>query len=232
MKQPHVPFLSGRGARRFPAGIALFAAALAGLISAGSVSAQADWPGRYRLDEGHEAAGELLLTADGHFRYALAVGALDEQAKGRWERAEARACLFTEPKPKPAEFAKAPPVAVDGAVPTLLVTWPNGRGIAGVDFVLGFDRGDPVDGYTQEYGWTLPENDTRMPRWAEFREPIHSTASPRYTLTDADHGKLHVTLVPNDLGVVDFAGACLEQQPGYVILHRREGPMRFVRARE
>lgn len=208
-------------------------AAFAALISAGSVSAQAEWQGYYRLDEGHEAAGELLLTADGRFRYALAVGALDERAQGRWEQAETRACLFTEPRPKLPEFSKAPLVPGEGGeVPTLLVTWPNGRGIAGVDFRLGFDRGEPAEGYTQEYGWTLPEDEPRRPQWVEFREPIHGLASPRYPLAEADGGKLHVTLVPNDLGVVDFAGACLEEKAGRVILHRREGPMRFVRVRE
>lgn len=38
-------------------------------------------------------------------------------------------------------------------------------------------------------------------------------------------------LVPNDLGVVDFQGACLEQAGQGYVLHRREGAMRLVRTR-
>jgi hypothetical protein len=32
-----------------------------------------------------ELAAELDLTADGHFQYGLAYGALDEEAQGRWK---------------------------------------------------------------------------------------------------------------------------------------------------
>ncbi len=41
---------------------------------------------------------------------------------------------------------KGPLIEVEGAVPTLLVTWPNGKGIPGVDFTIGFDSGDPRRG--------------------------------------------------------------------------------------
>lgn len=214
-----------------------FALALAALFPAGAASAQADMPGRYRLAEGPDVAGELLLTADGRFRYALAAGALDERAEGSWRQVEGRACLFTEPTPKPPEFAKAPLVAMTDpddvrTVPTLLVTWPDGTGVAGIDFRIGFDRGEPIESYVQEYGWTLPEDERRRPLWAEFSESMFGIAPRRFDLAENDGGKLHVTLIPNDIGVVDFAGACLEPVGERVILHRREGTMRFVRAKD
>ncbi|MCF8707487.1 hypothetical protein [Rhizorhapis sp. SPR117] len=206
----------------------LLLVAAAALLLSDAASAAPGLIGRYRLAEGPDVAGELVLTPDGRFRYALAAGALDERAQGRWQMVEGKTCLFTEPKPVASVFSKAPPIAADGAAPTLLVTWPDGRGIAGVDFRLGFDTGEPLEGYTQEYGWSMPESDSRLPRWAELSVPMCQLTSGRIALDDHDHGVLHVILTPNDLGVVNFEAACLEVKADMVILHRKEGGMRFL----
>ena len=109
------------------------------------------------------------------------------------------------------------------------MTLPNGRGIAGVDFVIGFDSGEPVSDYTQYDGWTLPAEETRVPRWIQLNESIYDIASPRFTLDARDHGKLRAVLTPNDIGTVDFEQACLEPTADGVVLHRKEGDMPFER---
>lgn len=203
---------------------------LAAALVAAPVAAQdSPFVGEYSLAEGPDVGGGLLIRNDGRFQYILAAGALDERAEGRWEVRGDTICLTTDPKPVPPAMKKSPPIKVDGAVPTLLVTWPNGRGIAGVDFVIGFDRGDPVEDYTQDYGWTMPEGDRRIPRWVEVREPIYGITAPRFELTEADGGKLRVIIEPNDIGVVDFEGACAEKTERGLTLRRAEGQMRFVR---
>ena len=204
----------------------LFAVALIALPAAAQDS---PFVGEYGLAEGPDVGGGLLIRNDGRFQYVLAAGALDERAEGRWEAKGDNICLTTEPKPVPPAFEKAVPIAVEGAVPTLLVTWPNGAGIPGIDFIIGFDSGDSAEGYTQYDGWTMPEDDRRIPRWIELREPIYGIAAPRYELTEADNGKLRVIIVPNDIGVVDFDGACVEKTERGLTLHRAEGQMRFVR---
>ena len=208
----------------------LLAAALLAAPAVPTAAAQeSPWVGEYGLAEGPDVGGGLLIRNDGRFQYMLAAGALDEQAEGRWEARGDMICLTTDPKPVPPAMEKGPPVAVEGAVPTLLVTWPGGKGIAGIDFTIGFDSGDPIEDYTQYDGWTMPEGDTRMPRWVELREPIYDIAAPRYELTEADGGKLRVIIVPNDMGVVNFEGACAEKTERGLTLHRAEGDMRFVR---
>ena len=204
----------------------------AALIAFPAVAQDSSFVGEYGLAEGPDVGGGLLIRSDGRFHYMLAAGALDERAEGRWEARGDMICLTTDPKPVPPAMEKGPPVAVEGAVPTLLVTWPGGKGIAGVDFTIGFDSGDPIEDYTQYDGWTMPEGDTRMPRWIELREPIYDIAAPRYELTEADDGKLRVIIVPNDIGVVDFDGACAEKTARGLTLHRAEGDMRFVRLGE
>ncbi len=201
----------------------------AALIAVPAAAQDTPLVGEYRLAEGPDVGGGLLIRNDGRFQYALAAGALDERAEGRWEARGDTVCLTTEPKPVPPAFEKGALIAVDAAIPTLLVTWPNGEGIAGVDFRIGFDSGDPTEGYTQYYGWTMPDDDKRVPRWVEISEPIYGIAAPRFDLAATDGGKLRVTLIPNDIGVVDMQGACLEKREGRFILHRKEGDLRFAR---
>jgi len=201
----------------------------AALIAAPAIAQDADLVGDYRLAEGPDVAGALLIADDGRFLYWLAAGALDERAGGNWEAKGGMICLTTAPKPVPPAIAKGPPIPVDGAIPTLLVTWPNGKGVPGVDFTIGFDHGDPVADYTQYDGWTMPADDPRIPRWVELSEPVYRITAPRFDLAASDGGKLRAIIVPNDLGIADFDPACAEPTKDGVILHRREGDMRFVR---
>ena len=42
---------------------------------------------------------------------------------------------------------------------------------------------------------------------------------------------MHVVLTPNDLGLVDFQGECLEARDKALFLRRGGGEMRFIRQR-
>lgn len=185
--------------------------------------------GHYRLAGVHDAAGELLLRDDGQFEYELAYGALDEHAKGRWVRHGTVIALTTLPKPVPPVFQLAPRSTPAPDAPTVRVTWPDGRGVAGVDFRIGFDAGDPIVGYTQEDGWRLPPDEHRAARWIELAEPIYGIVSPRYPIDRAGSGTLNFVIVPNDIGAVDFSGMVVDTLPGELIIHRGRGEMRFVR---
>ncbi len=201
----------------------------AALIAAPAAAQESPLIGEYSLAEGPDVGGGLLIGNDGRFEYVLAAGALDERAKGHWEARGDMVCLTTDPKPVPPALEKGELIEVDVTIPTLLVTWPNGNGIPGVDFTIGFDSGDPVDGYTQVDGWTMPEDDNRIPRWIELHEPTYGITAPRFELAEADGGKLRTIIVPNDIGVVDFDEACAEKTSRGITLHRTEGDMRFVR---
>ncbi|MBB5685384.1 hypothetical protein [Sphingobium boeckii] len=190
------------------------------------VIAQSEPAGRYRLSDGPDVASELILTPDGHFRYFLAAGALDEQAEGEWTSDGSIIRLTTVPTPVPPAFAQG--AAIDAEDPYfILVTWPNGRGIAGIDLRIGFDSGDPIEAYTQSYGWNLPDEETRNPRWIELSEPMHGLASPRFPVDDAK--RFRFILTPNDLGIVDFRNAIGRLDGDTLQLERAGGTMKFVR---
>lgn len=206
-------------------------AALSALLATQPASAApSSLIGQYRLAGGPDVVGELEIAADHHFRYGLAAGALDEQAAGRWVEEGASVCLYSEPRPVPPAFTLGPRSAPARGAPTLLVKWPNGRGVALVDFVIGFDKGEVLSGYTQDYGWTMPRADRRAPRWIELAVPMHGLKSPRLSLDGTSRGTINVLLTPNDLGMVDFQHACLEAVDGGFVLHRVSGDMRFVRS--
>ena len=203
---------------------------VSGLLAASTPAPAADsLVGRYRLEGDHDAAGELRLRADGRFEYALAYGALDEHAEGQWVRHGAVVALATKPRPVPPAFRLAAPSSPAPGAPTLRVTWPDGRGVAGVDFRIGFDSGDPIEDYTQEDGWRLSPDEHRTIRWIELSEPIYGVVSPRFQIDHPAFGTINVVLVPNDMGVVDFSGMAINVLPGELVIHRRSGTMRFVR---
>jgi len=207
----------------------LLLAALGALtLSGGAVHAR-DLVGEYQLRAGPDAVGGLIVQPDGRFKYGLMAGSLDEGAEGRWERQDDAVCLFTEPVPIAPAFIKVAPREIDGAIPTVLVTWPNGRGIAGIDFTIRFDEGDPIEDYTQSDGWTMPPEDGRVPRTIAVHEPVHRITALPFLLDTEDEGKLHVQLVPNDFGVPHFDGACLKARGDIFVLQRSEGEMPFVR---
>lgn len=188
-----------------------------------------DLTGTYRIDAGPDVAGRLVLNRDRTFAYALAAGALDEKASGRWAFIDGKTCLTTTPKPVPPAWRAEP--ADNG--PTVRVIWPTGRGIPGIGVRVGFSDGADADGagldggYTLEDGWALPQGETRVPRWVELTEPVYGLASPRFPFASAR--RLRVTLVPNDLGTVDFDKACITLTGTALVLRRSEGEMKFYR---
>jgi hypothetical protein len=207
---------------------ALLLLALGGGASAGERSPV----GVYRLVGEHDAASGLALQSDGHFRYFLIYGALDEEAEGRWSVAGGRVTLTTEPKPVPPAFSRAESAKSGSAALAVRVRWPDGRGIALVDLRIGFDEGPPVEGYTQEDGWSLPAEEPRIPRWIELKVPMHPFTSPRYPIDLAAGNALAFTLIPNDLGKFDFEGIKVEVEPGALVVLRGGGRLRYEAVRE
>lgn len=200
------------------------------LVAAAVTQAEPAFVGDYRLAAGPDVVGALTLMPDGRFRYALSAGALDEHAQGRWLVTDGQVRLYTEPRPNPPLFSAGPQAVTKDAPFKLLVTWPNGKGIAGVDFTIGFDSGAPVTGYTQEYGWTLPGDEDRIPLWVELAEPIHGIASPRFAIDVSAGNAVSFVLTPNDLGIADFNGTVLQPNGDRLIMQQRLGALAFVRS--
>lgn len=195
--------------------IALAAALVSQVALAGDSPA-----GHYRIADGPDVASELILRPDGKFEYFLSAGSLDEQAQGKWQVAGNALRLLTMPKPVPPVFSAGAITSTPGGTLVLHVTDRAGHGIAAVDFTLGFDTGQPVTDYTQDYGWTLDVREKRTPRWIEFSLPIYNLQSLRFQIDLTKGNELAYILTPNDLGTIDFTDVQIDIQPNRLIMHR------------
>ena len=184
--------------------------------------------GTYRLTGEHEVASGLRLGEDGRFQYFLSVGALDEQSEGRWTLDGKVLHLTTEPKPVPPAFSVSASALSPQSPFTLKVSWPDGRGIAGVDFRLGFDSGEPITDYTQEDGWTMPQGESRIPSWIELAVPMHDLEPQRFPIDGAKANQLVFTLTPNDLGKIDLGPMRAEFDGANILIYRSGHALTYV----
>lgn len=198
-------------------------------VAGGAAAKERSPAGDYRLVGEQDVASGIRLSPDGRFQYFLSAGALDERAEGRWSAAGGVVALVTEPKPVPPLFRQAEPKTTDSAALTVGVNSPEGRGIAGVDLRIGFDDGTAIDSYTQEDGWSLPAEERRTPRWIELAVPMHGLASPRFPIDLTAGNALSFTLIPNDLGVLDFEGMTVRAEKKALVVERGGGRLRYER---
>jgi hypothetical protein len=188
--------------------------------------------GHYRLRGVQDAASELVLRADGRFDYALAYGALDEEATGRWRRAGNHVLLTTLPKPVPPAFTPGKAAHNADAPFALHVTSPDGHGIPGIDFRIEFDSGEPLEDYiNNDEGWSLSAAETRRPVAVTLSVPIYALASPRFPIDLAKANDLTFILTPNDMGRIDFEQFPLDIAPGKLVMHRGGAALDYLRER-
>ena len=198
------------------------------LSPAWAQASTADFAGGYRLLGGPHLVAGLDARADRTHPHLLMAGALDEASEGRWILTDGQLSLVTEPRPVPPEFQQAESSA-EGTGFRLEVNWPNGGGIAGIDFRIGLADGQVLEGYTQYDGWQAVEELAADLQWIELEEPVNTIRSGRIALPP--HTRvLRFVLLPNDLGRVDLTGATIEVEGKGLTLHRREGAMPYVRA--
>ncbi|MDV3456291.1 hypothetical protein RZN05_04795 [Sphingomonas sp. HF-S4] len=178
-----------------------------------------------------ELVAGIRLNADGSFLYGLTVGSLDERGQGKWEANGKRITLTSLPRPVAPTITPGRLEAAPGKPFAIRVVAPNGRDVPGVDFLLEFDSGEPLESYLPGGPWSLPEEERRVPRFVTFRMPSYRLHSARLPL-DARPGTVALfTLTPNDFGVVDLSDAHAEIDGDTLTLHRAEGVMAFKRTK-
>jgi hypothetical protein len=188
--------------------------------------------GRYRLTGEQDAASELIIRKDGHFAYGLIVGALDEQAEGRWRREGDSIFLTTEPKPVPPVFEAGAAARTNEAPLRLRVVWDGSdRGVAGVDLRVGFADGETVDDYTQEDGWSLPPEERRTPAWVELSLGMFGLGPTRFPIDPAKANSLTFNLVRNDIGTFDFEDMRVDIGKGRLVMHRGGASLVYLKVK-
>ena len=184
--------------------------------------------GNYRMRGPPDEVGGIELLPDGRFRFGYAGGAVNAQAEGRWTSDGRTVILNTDPRPTPPTFTAGPVSRGDGL--TILVKGPDGEGLPLIDVRVGLADGRVITGYTQDYGWR-PDVDTRAaaPQWVELSFDMYGVPAQRFPLDPAAGNVFAFTLVPNDMGVMDFRDQAVEVTPEGLVMRRGGGSVTFVR---
>lgn len=197
--------------------------------AAASTTSPSPLAGEYVHSQMELVAG-IRLNPDGTFLYGLTVGSLDERARGRWKASGNRIELTSDPRPIAPVITPAKVEAAPGRPFALRVVAPDGHDVPGVDLLLEFDTGAPLQSYAAGEPWKLPVEERRTPRFVTFSMPSYRLRSARLPL-DATAGTIAIfTLTPNDFGVADLTGVQAEVEGDTLTLLRPEGTMQFRRA--
>ncbi len=192
---------------------------------------EADIPGEYRDRSSFEMFHGLRLHEDGTYEWAISVGAMDRRSSGTWAVEDYGIVLTTTPTPVAPEFRQEEPDTAEDA-PFLQISWPNGNGIAGINFVLMCEDGKQISHYTQEDGWDLVPGECDVPVSLSLTESIHEIGPAYFNLEEQPDrlpDRLRFTLVPGDFGVEDMTGTVILQTEDGILLGLRGDFVEMVR---
>ncbi len=176
------------------------------------------------------AAG-LELTADGHFHYGLAYGALDEEAAGTWQ-AKGDTVLLTSEPVKPPHFTLLAQSPSAGGVMRITLEVPAGVNVQYFDAKVELADGRYIGGQLSDTGLLLKIGPNDRPVRAIIALSMYELASQPIDI-DATKGlDLHFRFEPNDIGKVAFDGTPLAIDNGDLLLSRYGRTLRFHKAQK
>ena len=203
------------------------AVAAAFLVLAAAAPPEPSPAGMYEIRQ-MEVGGGLDLQKNGHFRYALSYGAVDEEAEGDWTFDGKTVRLTSKPMPKAPAFEL---VRDDPA--------PKGELYLKLEDP-GFEWGHPLEAIAKgdsNMGFEISADDSGrvdlsgrpMVSAVAPEMPVYGPTGDIFPLS-ADRGhKLLFRFHRNDLGKARFDHEPLERRDGDLFLQRWDTGIRFVR---
>ena len=200
----------------------------AALLAPGGAALSDSLAGTYQI-ETMEVGGGLELAKDGHFRFGLAFGAVDEEAAGDWSVEGKTVRLTSKPMPKSPTFE----LVADDPAPKgelwLTVDWQSLRWTGGVDAIAtdpsgakGLVRAE-TDGRVDSGGHALAAIDPMV--------PVFGIPAGHFALSQDRGHRLRLKFHANDLGHPAFQSEPLEIRGKDLIMNRYDTEIRFVRVR-
>jgi hypothetical protein len=198
------------------------------LIAAAPAPAKPSVAGFYQ-SETMEVGGGLELRKDGHFRYELAYGALDEAAEGDWTFDGKTVRLTSRPMPKlPAFELLSDEPAPKGEL--WLTVDKEGFNWEGRIDAIATDQSGRQGMVTTDDQGRVDSNDRKLTA-IDPLVPVYSIPAGHFPLS-ADRGhRLRLRFHANDLGHAAFHGQPLELRGRDLMLTRYAIEIRFVRIR-
>lgn len=176
---------------------------------------------------GFEMAAGLELAADGRFRYALSVGAYDEEASGRWRIEDGRLLLSSDPVTPPAIALVSQAAGTRGR---LDIAFEGPRGIDPQYFELRL-TGDEAREVPLEGAETRIDLPVGRPVRLSLALVIYDIESAVAEVDPARGARLRFRFTPNDFGKIAFDDAELTRDGDGLTLDRKGGTLRFRRVK-
>jgi len=175
-----------------------------------------------------EMAAGLELLANGRFRYALAYGALDEQAAGKWTSGGDRVLLTSDPVTPPRFVLVSQSRGAPGMLRVDLDV-PKGVSRQYFNALITKANGQTERRQLAEDGLLLPFAAAEAPITLRLSVQMFDIASGPVRL-DANTGySVRFRFEPNDIGKVSFQATPLKLVNGELLLNRHGRTIRFRR---
>ena len=173
------------------------------------------------LYDGHqlEVGAELLLKPNGHFKYELAYGALDEAAEGTWEIKSNVVLLTTVPAVKPPEFVVVSDTPDPSGGLYIKLVKPVMQGARQRIYLIYAPTEQPDMVEVADDG-RVPFPGNRRPTAIVPEIPIYPTVSKAIPLTGTGGHRLTLRFDPNDIGKADFHALPLPVEDGALVMTR------------
>jgi hypothetical protein len=169
-----------------------------------------------------EVGARLLLKPDGHFRYELAYGALDEAAQGTWDFKDGAVFLTTVPAVIPPRFV----VESDRPDPRggLWVKLSNGQVLEGASqrLYLLYGKDEPPDMVEIGADGHVPLPGKRWPTAIVPEIPVYPFPSQPIPIAGTGGHLIILRFEANDIGKADFRALRLSIDDGVLVMARRD----------
>jgi hypothetical protein len=178
--------------------------------------------------DGHqmEIAAGLELKADGHFRFGMSYGALDEEAAGKWTMSGDQVLLTSNPVIAPRFVIVSHGKGVDGLL-QLSLDVPKGMSRQYFDAVITRSNGETQRQQLSEDGLSLPFPSDDVPTSVRMLLPVFSVIGEPLKLDPSSGYSVRIRFEPNDLGKVNFQATPLKILNGDLLLDRHGRTIRF-----
>lgn len=198
-------------------------------LLAAKALAPASLAGLYRTQQ-MEVAGALELLPNGHFRYALSYGAVDEEGQGDWTFNGGTVRLTSRPMPKAPAFELVHDDPAPKGELSLALENP------------GFEWGHPLEALAQSESGQVFEIEAGDSGHVELagkpaikaiapEMPVFGPTGQVFPLASERGHKLLFRFHANDLGKARFDRQQLQRERGNLLLRRYDTIFRFVKVR-
>ena len=191
---------------------------------------QSSFAGVYEIHQ-MEMGGGLELNRNGHFRYALTYGAVDEEGEGDWAFDGKVIRLTSNPMPKEPSFEVVRDAPAPKCTLSVSVDWGRFSWSSPPDALVAYEDSPRELHFLQadESGNFHPDNcavASLLPIVPMFDMP----GEPLKLASTSGH-KLSLRFVPNDLGRAAFRGEPLKVDGSALVMERYDAEIRFIRVR-